>query len=148
MARLELSNALEDFNDFVMLFRRAARNYQSVVKAHTDERSRMVRWNAANQSITSVLAAIDLGFSIKEEVDKLESNVNKSLSEVFPTVNGVANDATSAARAAVYVAAGAQDGVELTINIIRLAVTQALNSTLAGLESDHEFQAFDIAWRA
>lgn len=148
MARLELSNALEDFNDFVMLFRRAARNYQSVVKAHTDERSRMVRWNAANQSITSVLAAIDLGFSIKEEVDKLESNVNKSLSEVFPTVNGVANDATSAARAAVYVAAGAQDGVELTINVIRLAVTQALNSTLAGLESDHEFQAFDIAWRA
>lgn len=148
MARLELSNALEDYNDFVMLFRRAARNYKSVVVAHDDERKRMVRWNAANQSITNIIAAIELGFGIYEEIGKVEEKVVASAAAAPPKVNGMANDLTSSITAAILAAEASQSAVETGFNIAKLGVIQGLNTTLAALESDHEFQSFDIAWRA
>lgn len=148
MARLELSNALEDFNDFVMLFRRAARNYQSVVKAHNDERSRMVRWNAANQSITSILSALELAGAIRGEWKTAVNETTQAGLEGFPTVTGTANDVTSAARSAFLATQGIQGYADATLNTINLAISAALNAALTGIESDHEFQAFDIAWRA
>jgi hypothetical protein len=148
MARLNLSNALEDYGDFTLNFRRAARNYKAVMEAHSEERKRMVNWAVTAGSIEGVISAIELGFTIYDEIGKVEDLSFKAVDEAIPKVVGLANDAFSAARAAIVSAQATQSGLETTFNIAKEITFTALNTTLTNLERTHERDSFDIAWRA
>lgn len=148
MARLHVSNAMEDYAEFGLQARRLIRNYEAVLQAHNDERSRQVR-NAViaglHEIADLVLDKIDGGLEISEEV--FEDTIDTS-EEALPKILGLANDPSFAARAAFEATKAAGNATiesqKLAIEIIKTGLELAANN----LERATEIESEDIAWKA
>ncbi len=148
MARLQLHNALEDYANFGVEFRRIARTYKAAVIASSQDRNRQVRDASIIGAKELIIAAIEQVEGWTETVIKTGNELKEIKKEIPPRVTGVANDVTSAARAAAIAA-------NLTKDVFAFGKQQALDlakgiaeQAIANLERASEIESYDIAWRA
>ena len=148
LARLHLSNALEDYSMLGLETRRLIRSFQSAFKAHGDERSLLVR-NAAIfgsfELATAVLEKIDGGLELKEEIG---DDAIDTASEALPKILGLANDPTFAARAALKAARASKNAIIGGFKIAISYVTKAIELSTSNMERIQEIESMDIAWTA
>jgi hypothetical protein len=107
--RLNLHNALEDYNDFARDAGRLFRSFYSAVRAHEKTRQLYLdRW-AIDGTFEGALAFLESLNSFWDEEIKFTKGVNRASREAFPRMVGVASDVTFAARAALLVAESTHD---------------------------------------
>ena len=148
MARLQLSNVLEDHAGFVKEFGSAVRQYRTAYIAHYWERSRAAAFFLDSEFNESNLYKID--DIIEQWDDKIEEAKDEAVSAIIqlPYVTGVSSDASGPARLAALETRDAaietlETGKEEVEDFKRKA-----EKFWSSYENSQEFATSDIEWRS
>jgi hypothetical protein len=148
LARLHLSNAVEDHDHFARDAGRIFRNYKAAVDAHESTRDLMLRQWATDGAFEGAINIIEHILSTNDVTTKVTSNLSDVLKEALPKVVGLANDATAPARSAFEATQSTSDSLNGALKLTLEVSIRAIQTAQANLARDVELSGFDVAWNA